>query len=89
MVGPSASGPSIRRQCALLGLSRSSVYYQPVGVDPEELELMRAIDELHLHRPDYGSRRVLAVLREQGRTVNRKRVQRLMQRMIAGSEPTG
>lgn len=81
MVGPSASGPSIRRQCELLGVNRSSVYYRPVGVDTEELELMKAIDELHLERPFYGSRRISAVLRGQGRLVNRKRVQRLMLQM--------
>lgn len=81
MVCPSASGPSTRRQCELLGVSRSSVYYEPVGEALDDLELMRAIDELHLQRPFYGSRRISAALRSQGRKVNRKRVQRLMQHM--------
>ena len=39
---------SMRRQCDLLAVSRSSVYYEPVGPDAEELALMRRIDELHL-----------------------------------------
>ena len=81
MVCPSASGPSTRRQCELLGVNRSSIYYEPVGVDRDDLELMRVIDELHLKRPFYGSRRISAVLRAEGRGVNRKRVQRLMQHM--------
>ena len=81
MVCPSESGPSTRRQCELLGVNRSSVYYEPVGVAADDLELMRYIDELHLKRPFYGSRRVSAALRAEGRTVNRKRVQRLMQHM--------
>ena len=45
---------SIRRQCELLGVSRSSVYYVPVEPDAEELELMRRIDEIHLECPFYG-----------------------------------
>ena len=92
MVCPSASGPSMRRQCELLGVSRSSVYYEPVGVASEDLELMRAIDELHLKRPFYGSRRVSAVLRAGGREVNRKHIQRLMRHMglegLAPKPPT-
>lgn len=81
MVGPSALGPSMRRQCELLGVSRSSIYYEPVGAALDDLELMRVIDEIHLKRPFYGSRRISAVLRAEGRGVNRKRVQRLMQDM--------
>lgn len=72
---------SIRRQCELFGVSRSGWYYEPNGRSSEELELMRRIDELHLQFPFYGSRRLSQQLRSEGRQVNRKRVQRLMQQM--------
>jgi putative transposase len=73
--------PSMRRQCELLGVSRSSLYYEAVGPDAEELELMKRLDELHLKRPFYGSRKLAQTLKAEGWTVNRKRVQRLMRLM--------
>ena len=48
----------VTRQYQLLSLNRSSVYYQPIGVTDEDLRLMRLIDEVHLKRPFYGSRRI-------------------------------
>ena len=72
---------SIRRQCELVGISRSGFYYEPVVETPENLVLMRRLDELHLARPVYGSRRLTAVLQREGREVNRKRVVRLLQLM--------
>lgn len=72
---------SIRRQCELLGLSRSSFYYQPAGVSVEDLRLMRLIDQQYTARPFYGSRRMVVWLDQQGEDVNRKRVQRLMRIM--------
>ena len=75
------TSPSMRRQCELLSVSRSSVYYEPVGADEEELALMRRIDELHLKYPFFGSRSIARTLRHQGTIVNRKRVQRLMRLM--------
>ena len=72
---------SVRRQCELLGLSRSSHYYEPGGEAPENLRLMRRIDEQYTACPFYGSRRMTAWLIEQGEEVNRKRVQRLMRVM--------
>jgi putative transposase len=48
----------VSRQCQLLGLNRSTVYYQPIGASDEDLQLMRRIDEMHLKRPFYGSRRI-------------------------------
>jgi putative transposase len=76
---------SVRRQCELLQLSRSGLYYQPVPTSEEELALMRRIDELHLERPFYGSRKISLVLRTECEAsrgvVNRKRVQRLMRLM--------
>ena len=61
------------RQCDLLGLPRSSWYYQPLGESAENLALMRRIDEQYLATPFYGSRRMAVML-----GVNRKRIQRLM-----------
>jgi putative transposase len=73
--------PSMRRQCELLGVNRSSVYYVPVETEAEELELMRRIDEIHLEFPFYGSRSIARELRGKGYRANRKRVQRLMRVM--------
>ena len=72
---------SMRKQCELLGVSRSSLYYQPVGQDPEELAMMRRMDETHLAHPFFGSRMMTQTLRAEGETINRKRVQRLMRLM--------
>jgi putative transposase len=80
LVGPDPE-VSLRRQCELLGISRSGVYYVPVEPDAEELELMRQIDELHLECPFYGSRSIARELRGRGCPANRKRVQRLMRLM--------
>jgi putative transposase len=72
---------SVRRQCALLGLPRSTLYW-PVGKETEEnLGWMRLIDELYLSMPFYGSRKIAEELKRQGHAVNRKRVQRLMRLM--------
>ena len=69
---------SIRRQCELLGLNRSSYYLPPAIESEENLRLMRLIDEQFLKTPFYGSRRMTACLERSGEAVNRKRVQRLM-----------
>ena len=69
---------STRRQCELLGVHRSGLYYQPVGESKENLRLMRLLDEQYTRTPFYGSRRMTAWLGTQGYAVNRKRVWRLM-----------
>ena len=69
---------SVRRQCELLGLSRGSLYYEPVGESEENLLLMRLLDEQYTKAPFYGSRRMTAWLETEGHAVNRKRVTRLM-----------
>lgn len=69
---------SIRRQCELLGINRSSLYYCPVGESEENLRLMRLMDEQYTRTPFYGSRRMMIWLEEQGYGVNRKRIARLM-----------
>ena len=72
---------SVRRQCELLGLNRSTVYYEPVLETPENLALMRLIDEEYTAHPFFGSRKITQWLIGQGHEVNRKRVQRLMRLM--------
>ena len=72
---------SIRRQCALLGIARSGLYRAPRAANDNDLPLMRRIDELYTAWPFLGSRRLTALLRAEGHSVNRKRVQRLMRRM--------
>ena len=69
---------SVRRQCELLGVNRSGLYYQPLGESAENLKLMRLIDEEYTRRPFYGSRKMLRWLKEQGCQVGRHRVRRLM-----------
>ena len=69
------------RRCELLGVARSTAYYQPQAISDEELALMRQIDKIHLAWPFYGSRRIAEDLTERGQSVNRKRVQRLMRQM--------
>ena len=72
---------SVRRQCALLNVARSGVYRPRPEASADDLALMRRIDELYLEKPFYGSRRMTFDLNEEGRGVNRKRVQRLMRLM--------
>lgn len=69
---------SLKRQCELVGISRSGFYYEPTPESEENLALMRRLDELNLEHPYYGSRRLTAQLQREGRTVNRKRVARLL-----------
>jgi putative transposase len=72
---------SIRRQCAVLHTARSGVYRPKAPANDNDLALMRRIDELYLQYPFLGSRRMAAMLSENGARVNRKRVQRLMRQM--------
>lgn len=72
---------SLVRQCGLLGISRSSLYYQPTETSAEDLELMSFMDRQYLKTPFYGSRRMAACLSAKGHPVHRKRVQRLMRVM--------
>ncbi len=69
------------RQCALLSISRSSVYYRSKGHFREDLAVTELIDQKYLSTPFYGSRRMMVWLSRQGHQVGRKRVQRLMRTM--------
>ena len=72
---------TIRRQCKLLALARSTFYYVIKKETKDDLEIMRLIDECHLKLPFYGSRRIVDWLDDEGLKVNRKRVRRLMRIM--------
>lgn len=72
---------SVARQCQLLGISRSSFYYEPAGESPETLALMRRIDAQFLETPFFGARLMMKWLRRQGCDVGRKRIARLMRKM--------
>ena len=72
---------STLRQCALMGISRSSIYYRPRAPSQKDLALIEQIDQQYLATPFYGSRRMKVWLGRQGHWVNRKRVQRLMRTM--------
>jgi putative transposase len=71
----------VSQQCDLLGLSRSSYYYEPATTTAENLALMALIDQEYTEHPFKGSRRMVAWLHREGHAVNRKRVQRLMRLM--------
>ena len=81
MVEPEHASLSVRRQCELLGLNRSTWYYEPIPESATNLALMRRVDEQYLRTPYFGSRRLAVWLRAEGAPVNRKRVQRLMRAM--------
>ena len=81
LIEPGHDGLSIRRQCLLLGLGRSTWHYQPVEDDEDDLRLMRRLDEQYLRTPFYGSRRMTLWLCGNDEEINRKRVQRLMRTM--------
>jgi len=71
----------VMQQCQLLGVARSTVYYQPTPVSAAELELMRRINELHLQYPFAGARMLRDVLRQEGQVIGRRHVATLMRRM--------
>ena len=72
---------SLARQCELVGLARSSYYYQPMAESEENLLLMRLLDEQYTRIPFYGIKKMTAWLRTQGYEVNHKRVARLLRQM--------
>ena len=72
---------SLKWQCEVLGISRSSWYYRAVETTSEDIVLMNLIDEQYTKAPFYGSRRMVPFLEQMGYLVNRKRVQRLMRLM--------
>ncbi len=83
MIEPANEELSIVRQCALLGLNRSTYYLLETGVNesPVNLHLMKEIDRIYMSAPYMGYRRIAAVLRREGHRVNHKRIRRLMKKM--------
>jgi putative transposase len=84
-VEPGHADISLARQCELIGLNRSSYYYQGVEVDDLTLGLMRLLDEQYTRTPFYGVLRMTAYLRRLGHGVNPKRVRRLLRLMGLGA----
>ena len=81
-IEPDNEGISVSRQCELLGLPRSSLYYRACPrEEPYNERLMRLVDEQYMRTPFYGVRRMTESLRRQGHAVNPKRIRRLMRQM--------
>jgi len=78
MIEDKLKGLSKTKQCHVLGLHRSGLYYKPVAEGEENIELMRMMDEQYMKTPFYGIRRMREWLVRKGYVVNRKRIQRLM-----------
>lgn len=72
---------SITKQCELLNIHRSGLYYKPKGETEENLEIMKLLDEQYFKTPFYGSRKLTVLLAQKGYNVNRKRVKRLMKKI--------
>src|SRR5438046_1237227 len=81
LIEPNHPQLSIAQQCELLGLARSSYYYEPVPESEENLRLMRLLDEQYTRTPFYGTRKMTAWLHTQGYEIDRKRVRRLLRMM--------
>lgn len=81
MIEPDNPKMPISVQADLLSLSRSSLYYRPVGPSPEEIAIKHRIDEIYTQYPFYGSRRITQQLVREGQVINRKAVQRHMREM--------
>ena len=80
-IEPGHSKLSLRKQCGLLGINRSSLYYRPVGINDYTLVLMHELDQQYTATPFYGVLNMTEHLRTQGDQVNPKRVRRLLRRM--------
>lgn len=80
MIAPDA-GLSVSRQCTLLGIARSSFYYQPRPTSAEELDLLNRLDRIFTEHPVYGSRRLQVALLREGISVGRRRIRRLMRKL--------
>jgi putative transposase len=81
MIDPEHDLP-IKQQAEVLGISRSTVYYEPRPISAEDLWLMRRIDELHLNYPFAGRRMLRDFLWQQGLVVGRRHIKTLMKRMV-------
>jgi len=80
MIAPNAA-LSVNRQCTLLGIARSSLYYQPRPVSAEELDRLNRLDRIFTEHPVYGSRRLQVMREREGISVGRRRIRRLMRKL--------
>jgi putative transposase len=80
MIAPNV-GLSVSRQCSLLGIARSSFYYQPRPSSAAELDLLNRLDRIFTEHPVYGSRRLQVALLREGISVGRRRIRRLMRKL--------
>jgi putative transposase len=80
MIAPEAR-LSVTRQCALLGIARSSFYYRPRLQPEQELDLLKRLDRIFTNDPVYGSRRLQVALLREGIWIGRRRVRRLMRKL--------
>ena len=80
MIAPNA-GLSVNRQCTLLGIARSSFYYQRRPVSAEEIDLLNRLDRIFTAHPVYGSRRLQVALLREGISVGRRHIRRLMRKL--------
>ncbi len=80
---------SVSRQCGLLGLPRSTLYYRPVPVRQSTLQIMARIDALYLDVHCSGSRRMVAYLAREGIPISRERIRNLMRRRVYGGSTRG
>ena len=78
MIERDATTVSVSRQCSLLSVHRSGLYYKPCGESCENLAIMRILDEQYLQTPFYGVERLKALLLRKGYRMNGKRLRRLM-----------
>jgi hypothetical protein len=83
MIAPNAE-LSVNRQCHLLGIARSSYYYQPRPTSAEELDLLNRLDRIFTEHPVYGARRLRVMLLREGISVGRRRIRRLMRKLGRG-----
>ena len=86
MINPKNKKLSQRVQCDLLSVSRSSLYYTPLGESDFNLKLMKLIDEIHMEHPTFGVLRLQDELEEQGIRVNVKRIRRLKKKAYETSD---
>ena len=81
MIERKAGKLSVRRQCRLLGVSRSSLYYESKGITRETLHIMRLIDRQYTRTPFYGVEKMTRELHRQGITIGHNRLRKLMRMM--------
>ena len=81
LIDPAGGRLAVDRQCELIGLARSSYYYEPAGESEYNGKLMKLIDAMYTEHPILGSPKITKLLRNKGHVVNHKRIERLMRVM--------